>query len=587
MNIRRIVILKKENMAMQLSQSRTSFIVVTIAVQLISVVSSVHVPECGDIEDIRWDSDCLLSSPRQRQSLLHDILVIKNLLIYDGRFFFNVKPRTSEELKTNIRQNLERHSNGELTFEVRNVSRSPLIFGKPSTPSPYTIEHVKEFNSSIIFHSQNLKEHVLRQYRNTTEQFVPSSHIYNILCKVLGQCQIDDEARSQTLLVNTVFGQSRMDYDNGVRLFCFSQQGLFPLALSSVQNSTLYILRKAVLYTPRNTFHPKQIILNHDVQDRCVEQGFAYDKSGQIQKQKAYDISICAIFRDEDKVMLEWVAYHLMIGIQHFFLYNDHSTDESLEVLQPLVQNQLVTLLHRSEINASVEVEYEQQEAWLRFCGDTFGNTSKWLLSIDLDEYLVIKGAQYNNSLLTWLSYHPELITNTGAIEIPRENFAGNYFPLNYTQLLIGELIYKMPLSVKNHDTKTMANTNGLEYLYTHWSYTFKPLRNGKLEETCFLRQQNNSDCMATDALSIFHYTVKSYESCMRKANATLWKHSWRVTQGEEFCNSMIFGYKNEPQLWSQDRYLANPTVIGQVCNKMKELNAYWYEKHNSCGYYV
>jgi hypothetical protein len=38
-------------------------------------------------------------------------------------------------------------------------------------------------------------------------------------------------------------------------------------------------------------------------------------------------LAICAIFRDEAPHIAEWVAYHLMIGFDHFVLYDNKSED--------------------------------------------------------------------------------------------------------------------------------------------------------------------------------------------------------------------------------------------------------------------
>ncbi|WP_281510165.1 glycosyltransferase family 92 protein [Muribaculum gordoncarteri] len=36
-----------------------------------------------------------------------------------------------------------------------------------------------------------------------------------------------------------------------------------------------------------------------------------------------YMFAICAIFRNEARYMREWIEYHLLIGVDHIFLYNN------------------------------------------------------------------------------------------------------------------------------------------------------------------------------------------------------------------------------------------------------------------------
>ena len=43
-----------------------------------------------------------------------------------------------------------------------------------------------------------------------------------------------------------------------------------------------------------------------------------------------YYFSICAIFKDESLSIKEWIEYHKLIGVEHFYLYNNNSTDSSI-----------------------------------------------------------------------------------------------------------------------------------------------------------------------------------------------------------------------------------------------------------------
>ncbi len=55
-------------------------------------------------------------------------------------------------------------------------------------------------------------------------------------------------------------------------------------------------------------------------------------------------VSICAIFRDEAPFLEEWIEYHRMIGVEHFYLYNHLSADHYYEVLRPYIQEGIVEL---------------------------------------------------------------------------------------------------------------------------------------------------------------------------------------------------------------------------------------------------
>ena len=49
-----------------------------------------------------------------------------------------------------------------------------------------------------------------------------------------------------------------------------------------------------------------------------------------------YDLAVVAIFKNEGRYLDEWLAYHLLAGVEHFYLYNNDSSDNYKEVLAPL-----------------------------------------------------------------------------------------------------------------------------------------------------------------------------------------------------------------------------------------------------------
>lgn len=96
---------------------------------------------------------------------------------------------------------------------------------------------------------------------------------------------------------------------------------------------------------------------------------------------KKYTVSICAIFRDECAYLREWLEYHLLIGVDHFYLYNNFSKDDYQEVLAPYVEQGLVTLI-------DWPVPQGQMKAYAD-CVERFGSETNWIGFIDLDEYVV------------------------------------------------------------------------------------------------------------------------------------------------------------------------------------------------------
>jgi len=110
-----------------------------------------------------------------------------------------------------------------------------------------------------------------------------------------------------------------------------------------------------------------------------------------------YKFSVCAFFKDEEKYIREWVEYHKLIGVEHFYLYDNGSRDFSRGILDPYVKEGLVTLIHWSDrMPFRLEEEaathwalstqipaYEHATKWEAY------KETEWLAFLEIDEFLV------------------------------------------------------------------------------------------------------------------------------------------------------------------------------------------------------
>jgi len=111
--------------------------------------------------------------------------------------------------------------------------------------------------------------------------------------------------------------------------------------------------------------------------------------------EKKYNLSICAIFKNEAKCLKEWIEYHLLVGVDHFYLYNMNSTDEYLKVLKPYLIKGMVTLIQWQNFSGN----QRNNPAFLMLSTriPAYENAAKyvalheteWLVFVDVDEFLV------------------------------------------------------------------------------------------------------------------------------------------------------------------------------------------------------
>ena len=117
-----------------------------------------------------------------------------------------------------------------------------------------------------------------------------------------------------------------------------------------------------------------------------------------------YEVSICAIFKNEAPYLKEWIEYHKLIGVQHFYLYNNNSEDEYMRILEPYIQAGTVTLQ-----------EFRENQAQLKAYADCITKQKKnthWLAFIDIDEFIVPKQWDTLSDFLKGFANRPSVKLN-------------------------------------------------------------------------------------------------------------------------------------------------------------------------------
>lgn len=102
-----------------------------------------------------------------------------------------------------------------------------------------------------------------------------------------------------------------------------------------------------------------------------------------------YELAIGAIFRDEAPYLKEWIEFHKLVGVEHFYLYNHGSVDDYSSVLQRYIDSGEVDLFDWPHHASSWENWlYEVQAKAYENCILLTQGKVKWLALIDIDEFL-------------------------------------------------------------------------------------------------------------------------------------------------------------------------------------------------------
>ncbi len=229
---------------------------------------------------------------------------------------------------------------------------------------------------------------------------------------------------------------------------------------------------------------------------------------GQYTRQ--YFLVFSTNFKAENLYMREWLEYHLLVGVDHFYLYDQDGGEEAKIILKPYEDSGLVTRHQWTRYDGTKYDGptrfYQTNKNHLAFahCAQHYGNQVCWIMKIDVDEFLYPPRGE-ENVVSCLKSFDRARIKG---IRIPRFNF-GNNDHMTRPDKLVTESYTRREAKASNY--KEMANSKFLSNnkfcnSAHRWHYKlFKPGR--------FILAED------VNGLRINHYYTKSLEEYQLRQN--------------------------------------------------------------------
>ena len=120
-------------------------------------------------------------------------------------------------------------------------------------------------------------------------------------------------------------------------------------------------------------------------------------------------LGITTIQRNRGPWIVQWLAFHLMVGFEHFFFYAHLCTDETISLLVKLQRHYHITILPLGDIETPQMIAYKNAI-------DTYASTVDWMAYIDGDEFLFPTKANTMQEALWPYNYLP--VSAVGAYNV-------------------------------------------------------------------------------------------------------------------------------------------------------------------------
>jgi len=124
-----------------------------------------------------------------------------------------------------------------------------------------------------------------------------------------------------------------------------------------------------------------------------------------------HGIAIVTMLKDEEAYVDEWLTFHRAVGVRHFIIYDNGTTDQTLNIVKARLSPDELTLMPWAGrmIDMSEGSELNNQVVASAHAILNFGSAFRWMAFIDVDEFLVPKSANTIEEAITAVNGFPNI----------------------------------------------------------------------------------------------------------------------------------------------------------------------------------
>lgn len=266
-----------------------------------------------------------------------------------------------------------------------------------------------------------------------------------------------------------------------------------------------------------------------------------------------HELALCLIFRDEASYLAEWLRFHDLVGVDHFFLYDHQSSDQPLDVLRQTLAEDRWTLIPWQGAGAQV--------AAYRHCLEYFGPRCRWLGFIDIDEFLFSPDGKDLRGELDARASAPGLVVNgllfgtSGHATRP-----GGPVTAAYTWRAREDTVYRFPSRLRQPTAPPDVDASYFP-MSAHVKCVVQPARTVTCESPHRFRYEGGIPAVSeTGAPTEGNYTAAVSVQALRL-------HHYWSRSGEEFRRKMGRSRVSGRASYEVDVGLAVEATMHQVCD--------------------
>lgn len=213
-----------------------------------------------------------------------------------------------------------------------------------------------------------------------------------------------------------------------------------------------------------------------------------------------HELSIAAIMKNEGPYLKEWLDFHILVGVEKFYLYDNGSTDNTTEILKPYIERGIVDYTY-------FPGRAQQSPAYYDVIGKHADDT-RWMALIDLDEFLVpVKHKTLPEFLRTLPRFSQLIVSWVDYGSNGHETKPDGLVIENYTKH-----------ARDNWGVKSIINPRLITYLGNpHYNYVAGPTIDENGKKLAKVNQEKNPTTI--NKIRCNHYITKSHAEYTARCN--------------------------------------------------------------------
>ncbi|CAI9120751.1 glycosyltransferase family 2 protein [Brytella acorum] len=281
------------------------------------------------------------------------------------------------------------------------------------------------------------------------------------------------------------------------------------------------------------------------------------------------NICIVATARNEALLTIDWIGWHLSMGVDHFFLYTNDNNDGSDALLEALSRHDFITWID-SNPTGCIPQRKSYAHA-LSILPDTLDY--KWSIVIDLDELVILNHNKFSN-LRDFLQLHEYSGQKAVALNWVMMAPSG----VNYERKHVWEKnLRREPAG--NRCIKSIFQTRYFSFAHAHTALWPKAhdITYANADGQPIAMERNGATCALTfneNNAWIGHYFYRSFqEFCMKNARGR--NSTFRADKSFKFRPSFFtdwLRYKNDEETLSETRALLCLNKASDEAKRIRDL---------------